>query len=50
MLEQASEAFRETETPHIFEKFEKKCPRTPPEYRTLFGAKKLQRIAISAVF
>ncbi|GAH66345.1 unnamed protein product, partial [marine sediment metagenome] len=36
--EQASETVRATETPHIFERFEKINPHTPIGYRTVFGA------------
>ncbi len=48
--EQASETVRETERPHIFEKFEKKYPRTPIVNRTMFGTEPPQLIAKTAVF
>jgi len=48
--EQDSEAFRETETPHILKAVREVESRTRLGHRTLFGTEKLQRIAISAVF
>jgi len=48
--EQASEAVRETETPHIFKRFEKKYPHTPIGNRTLFGVGPSQLIAKMAIF